>query len=54
MAIASAFLAQTIPTLAVAALYCLWYRAHLEFQRRDRTLRERVTYMLWCAAHEAC
>ena len=43
---ASTILAQTIPTLAVAAIYCLWFRAYLEQVRRERTLRERVAYML--------
>lgn len=51
---ASAVLLQTIPTLAVASLYCLWFRAYLEHRRRERILRERVSYMLWCAANEAC
>ena len=46
-------LAQTFPTLAVAVIYCLWYRARLDIVRRQQTLRERVAYMLWCAVDEA-
>jgi len=46
-------LAPYIPTLAVAAIYCLWYRAYDFHKRRQRVLRERVAYMLWVAAHEA-
>jgi hypothetical protein len=46
-------LAQAFPTLAVAVIYCLWYRARLDVERRHRTLRERVAYMLWCAAEES-
>ena len=46
-------LAQTFPTIAVAVIYCLWYRAHLDVARRKRTLRERVAFMLWCAAEES-
>ena len=44
---------QSIPTLAVAAIYCIWFRAYLAQSRKDRVLRERVAYMLWIAAHEA-
>lgn len=51
---ASAILAQTIPTLAVAAIYCLWYRVHLDQLKQARVLRSRVAYMLWCAAEESC
>jgi len=45
-------LAETVPTLAVAAIYCVWFRAYMEQVQRDRTLRERIAYMLWTAAHE--
>jgi hypothetical protein len=40
----------TVPTLAVASLYCLWntYRHHVA--ARARLLGERVTYMLWVMA----
>ena len=39
------------PTLAVAAIYCIW-RAWAEMQfRHQRLLRERVTYMLWVMAN---
>lgn len=45
-------LAPCVPTLAVAVIYCLWYRVHDFQQRRQRVLRERVAYMLWVAATE--
>jgi hypothetical protein len=45
-------IAPIVPTLAVAAIYCLWFRAYLFEAHRNRRLRERVAYMLWCAAHE--
>lgn len=41
-----------VPTLAVAAIYCLWRRARELHMWRQRILRERVAYMLWCAATE--
>jgi hypothetical protein len=44
--------AQTFPTIAVAIIYCLWHRVHLLQMRRTQVLRERVAYMLWCAATE--
>jgi hypothetical protein len=40
----------SLPTLAVSAIYCVWYAYQKERLRRDRTLRERVAYMLWVAA----
>ncbi len=49
----SVILAQAAPTLAVAMIYCLWFRAYLARQQRARKLRERVAYMLWSAAMEA-
>jgi hypothetical protein len=45
-------LAQVTPTLAIATIYCLWHRVHLYQLRRETKLRERVAYMLWCAATE--
>jgi hypothetical protein len=47
-----AILAQSVPTFAVVVIYCLWFRAYLHQQKRQRTLRERVAYMLWTMAHE--
>ena len=38
------------PTLAVSAIYCLWYAYQQEKLRRNRVLRERVAYMLWVTA----
>jgi hypothetical protein len=49
------FISSTITTTAVAAIYVIYsrYRDHLDRQiDKDRTLRERVTYMLWCAAQQ--
>jgi hypothetical protein len=40
----------SLPTLAVSAIYCIWYAYQKEKLRRDRVLRERVAYMLWVAA----
>ena len=40
----------TLPTLMVTAVYYGWYVYLREMRRRDRVLRERVTYMLWVAA----
>jgi hypothetical protein len=38
------------PTLAVAAIYCIW-SAYLRARwKYGRTVRERVAYMLWVAA----
>jgi hypothetical protein len=48
----SAILAQSTPTLAVALIYCLWFRAYMSSRLRDQRLRERVAYMLWAAADE--
>jgi hypothetical protein len=42
-----------IPTLSVAIIYLIW-RSYERFQwRKDRVLRERVTYMLWVMAQGA-
>lgn len=45
-------IAPMIPTLAVATIFCLWQRVQMMQQKRNRLLRERVAYMLWCAANE--
>jgi hypothetical protein len=45
-------LAQTIPTIAVASIYCIWMRAVLVQRAKLHRLRERVAYMLWAAATE--
>lgn len=45
--------AQSVPTLAIAMIYCLWFRAENYRRRQMRKLRERVAYMLWSAAMEA-
>jgi hypothetical protein len=38
------------PTLAVATIYCLWQACLRDRLRRQRTLAERVAYMLWVMA----
>ena len=45
-------ISSTITTAAVAAIYVIYsrYQAHVQWKRR--TMRERVTYMLWCAAEQ--
>lgn len=43
---------QSAATLAVAMIYCIWRWAAEHHRRRQRVLRERVAYMLWCAATE--
>jgi hypothetical protein len=42
----------TLPTLAVAGIYCVWRRVYETQLRREQVLRERVTYMLWTIANE--
>jgi hypothetical protein len=42
----------TLPTFAVAAIYCVWRRVYEAQVRREQTLRERVTRMLWVIATE--
>ena len=45
-------LTQTIGTLAVATIYCIW-RTYLEVRlKQERSLRERVAYLIWIAASE--
>lgn len=45
-------LSQSIGTLAVATIYCIW-RMYTEVRlNQERTLRQRVAYMLWAAASE--
>jgi hypothetical protein len=41
------------PTLAVALIYCIWQRYCQARLRQERTLRERVAYMLWVMANLA-
>jgi hypothetical protein len=43
-----------VAALAVAAIYYCWRGYHaLDLSRKQRTLRHRVAYMLWCAAQRA-
>jgi hypothetical protein len=46
------FISSTVTTAAVATIYVIYSRYLAHVQRKDRTLRERVTYMLWCAAEQ--
>jgi hypothetical protein len=44
-------MAGSVAALAVASIYYVW-KAYFQFQlQRERTLRERVTFMLWIVAH---
>jgi hypothetical protein len=40
----------TLPTLAVSAIYCLWYTCQRARLRQHRVLRERVAHMVWVVA----
>ena len=40
-----------VAALAVAMLFYAWRSHHQKLEDRDRTLRERVTYMLWVMAN---
>jgi hypothetical protein len=43
----------SLAVLAIANIY-YWYRSYLQTQeKRERTLRERVTYLLWVLANRA-
>ncbi len=42
----------TLPTFAVATIYCVWRRVYEAQLRREQTLRERVAHMLWVIATE--
>jgi hypothetical protein len=40
------------PALAVSAIYCIW-KAYLRTQMKfQRTIRDRVAYMLWVVANQ--
>jgi len=45
-------LMQSVPTLAVAIIYCLWRWAYSSQLQRQHVLRERIAFMLWTAALE--
>jgi hypothetical protein len=45
-------IATALPTLAVAAVYCFWNVYFCLLKKRERRLRERVTYMLWEMANQ--
>jgi hypothetical protein len=45
-------LGSTITTTAVATIYVIYNRYREHIRTQQRTLRERVTYMLWCAAEQ--
>jgi len=45
-------LSSTITTTAVATIYVIYHRYREHIHTRNRTIRERVTYMLWCAAEQ--
>ncbi len=41
-----------VTTLAVTAIYYIWRAYDLSRVYRERTLRERVAYMLWVMANQ--
>jgi hypothetical protein len=41
------------PALAVAGLFYLWRDGVVKPAKHRKILRERVTFMLWCAFNEA-
>jgi hypothetical protein len=41
-----------LPTLAVATVYCFWNVYYAVQKKRERRLRERVTFMLWEMANQ--
>jgi hypothetical protein len=43
-------LAYNLAALTIAALYYTWRDGYCAYLRRERVLRERVTYLLWTAA----
>jgi hypothetical protein len=42
----------SLPTLAVAVIYCFWNGYRVSLARRERALRHRVAYMLWVMADQ--
>jgi hypothetical protein len=42
-----------LSALTVAWIYYFWRSYHTELLQRERTLRERVAYMLWVTARMA-
>ena len=45
-------LLQSLPTISVAIIYCVWMRTVLAQRAKLNRLRERVAYMLFVAATE--
>jgi hypothetical protein len=43
----------TMPTVTISMIYCIWNAYVRTQQRQERTLRDRVTQMLWMAAMQA-
>jgi hypothetical protein len=46
------FISGSVTTTAVATIYVIYRRYQEHLRKKDHTLRERVTYMLWCAAEQ--
>jgi hypothetical protein len=42
------------PALAIGLIYAIWQRYFKYRSRRERVLRERVTYLLWVVAKRVC
>jgi hypothetical protein len=45
--------APSVAALAVSTIYCLWQSYHQIRTAHERTMRERVAYMLWVASRHA-
>jgi len=45
-------LCASAPVLAITVIFWLWQAYRQRFLRRERRLRERVTYMLWVMANQ--
>jgi len=39
-----------VPFFSVTSIYYLWRMYHAWYARRERTLRNRIAYLLWSAA----
>ena len=46
------FITGSITTTAVATIFVIYRRYQSHLLRKHQLLRERITYMLWCAAEQ--
>lgn len=47
------FLSWSMAALCIAVLYYLWRDGIMNPARRKKVMRERVAYLLWCAANQS-